>query len=59
MARIVPQDESTQEKEVEISPVGTPATGKQKAENKDGFIKGQVIEPKDYFKFMAEQRLKK
>lgn len=47
------------ESEVQISPVGTTATGKQKATNKDGFIKGQLVNEKDYFKYMAEQRLKK
>lgn len=45
--------------EIEISPVGTPATGRQSPTNKDGLIKGQVVEDNDYWAIINKQRAKK
>ena len=39
------------------SPVGTPPAAKAKTTNKDGFVKGQEVSEKDYFTFLAKQRL--
>ena len=45
--------------DVVVSPVGTPATGRQATKNKNGFVKGQEVSNKDYFEFIAKQRLVK
>lgn len=48
--------EVVEKKEVEMSPVGTPK--KSGAKNKDGFVAGQLVSEKDYFKYIAEQNNK-
>ena len=42
-----------------MSGVGTPATGRQSAKNKDGLVKGQVVEDNDYWAVINKQRAKK
>lgn len=45
------------ETEVKQSAVGTTPTARAKPTNKDGFVKGQEVSEKDYFSFLAKQRL--
>lgn len=48
---------TTKTPEVETSEAKTPEVEAPKR-NKDGFIVGQAIDPKEYAKFVAEQRAK-
>jgi len=41
------------------SAVGTPAKGRAKPINKDGLVKGQIVEDKDYWAIMSKQRANK
>lgn len=43
--------------EVVMSPVAKP--NKKQSVNKDGFVIGQIVEEKDYFRAIAEARNKK
>lgn len=52
-------DVEVKTEEVVISPVGTPATGRQTTLNKDGLVKGQVVSEKDYWSILNKQRAKK
>ena len=48
------------EKEVIQSPLSGAVSKKSEGTvNKDGFVKGQIVGQKDYFKTIAEQRSKK
>ena len=44
---------------VATSPVGTPPKARANPLNKDGLVKGQVVEDNDYWSIMAKKRSKK
>jgi len=46
-------------KPVVASPVGTPPKPRGPVKNKDGLVKGQVVEDNDYWAIVNKQRAKK
>ena len=57
MPLVISTDEEV--KPVVASPVGTPPKPRGPVKNKDGLVKGQVVEDNDYWAIVNKQRAKK
>jgi len=54
----MPVEINSDMEEIKPSPVGTPPKAKAKITNKDGLIKGQIVEEKDYWAIVNKSRKK-